>query len=103
MTKIELTEIHEGAWIELKDVKRLSWKAQKEITSALVDESISSNLDVAERLSIALIKGGYLLDDENRPISFPLTPETIGNVPALVVEKVASKFAELKAASVPNV
>lgn len=95
--KIELHELGNGFHVDIKDPKRMSWKEQKQITASFKDESVSSQLDVAEQIAISLIKGGYLLDENDRPISFPLTAETVNDVPAVVIEKVASKFAELKA------
>lgn len=94
--KIEFSELHEGAHVELKHPKKLSWKEQKAITVAFKDEDISSQLDVAERLAIALIKKGYILDADDKPVEFPLTEETVGNVPAVVIEEVTKKFAEIK-------
>jgi hypothetical protein len=94
--KIELLELGEGQFVEIKNPKVLSWGQQKKITSAMKDDSMESQLDVAETLAITLVKGGYVLDENNQPIAFPLTAESMDLLPALVVEKVASAFAEAR-------
>lgn len=94
--KLEFADLGDGQYVEIKDPKRLKWGEQKSIVSAFKDESVSAQLDVAERIAIALVKNGYLLDDENRPIAFPLTAETVGNVPAVVIEVVSKAFADAK-------
>jgi hypothetical protein len=95
--KIELTELGEGQFVEIKNPKVLSWGQQKKITSAMKDESMASQLDVAEVLTLSLVKGGYVLDENNQPVAFPLTTESIEVLPALVIEKVAGAFAEARA------
>lgn len=94
--RIDFPELHDGAFVEIKDPKKLTWKEQKNITKAFTNESMEAQMEVAERIALALIKSGYLLDDENRPVTFPLTDETVQNLPAMVVETVTTKFAELK-------
>jgi hypothetical protein len=94
--KIFLPELGEGQFIEIKNPKVLSWGQQKKITAAMKDDSIASQLDVAEVLTKSLVIGGYVLDEVNQPIAFPLTDETIENLPALVIEKVAGAFAEAR-------
>ena len=95
--RIELNELGEGQFVEIKSPKLLSWGTQKKITSAMKDDSIASQLDVAEVLTTSLVVGGYLLDENNQPIAFPLTAEGIEVVPALVIEKVAGAFASARA------
>jgi hypothetical protein len=94
--KIELTELGEGQFVEIKSPKTLSWGTQKKITSAMKDDSLASQLDVAEVLTITLVKGGYVLDENNQPITFPLTAESVELLPAVVIEKVAGAFADAR-------
>lgn len=101
--RIEFTaELGDGQFIEIKDPKRMSWGKQKAIAKAFKDESMDSNLDVAERVLIALAKAGHILDEDNVPVNFPITEENIDKVPAVVIEKVAQKFGELKAEATPK-
>lgn len=97
--KIEFLELHEGAHVEIKHPKLLSWKEQKSITTAYKEDDVSAQLDVAERLAIALIKKGYILDGDDKPVQFPLNADNVGDVPAIIIEAVTKKFAELKAES----
>lgn len=94
--KIVLVELGEGQFIEIKNPKVLSWGQQKKITSAMKDDSLASQLDVAEILTMTLVKGGYVLDENNQPIAFPLTAESIELLPAIVIEKVAGAFADAR-------
>lgn len=94
--RIELNEIGQGQHVEIKSPKTLSWGTQKKITSAMKDDSLASQLDVAEVLAITLIKGGYVLDENNAPVPFPLTAESVELLPALVIEKVAEAFADAR-------
>lgn len=94
--RIELTELGEGQFVEIKNPKVLSWGQQKKITSAMKDESMESQLGVAEILVITLVKNGYVLDEENKPVTFPLTAENVDLLPALVIEKVAAAFASTR-------
>lgn len=100
--KIELTELGEGQFVEIKSPKTLSWGTQKKITSAMKDDSIASQLDVAEVLTITLVKGGYVLDENNQPIPFPLTVESVELLPAVVIEKVAEAFASARSEATPK-
>lgn len=94
--KIELTELGEGQFVEIKNPKVLSWGQQKKITSAMKDDTMASQLDVAEVLTLSLVKSGYVLDENNVPINFPITAENIESLPAIVIEKVASAFADAR-------
>lgn len=100
--RIDLSVLGEGQFVEIKDVNKMSWKQQKALTSAFKEDSIEAQLDVAELLAVSLVKGGYLLDVEDKPVSFPLTAESVGDVPASVVEKVAEAFAQAKSAQIPK-
>jgi hypothetical protein len=100
--KIELTELGEGQFVEIKNPKVLSWGQQKKITSAMKDDSMESQLDVAETLALTLVKGGYVLDENNAPIPFPLTAEGIDLLPAIVIEKVAGAFADARSEATPK-
>jgi hypothetical protein len=94
--RIELAELGEGQFVEIKNPKVLSWGQQKKITGAMKDDSIASQLDLAETLTLTLVKGGYVLDEDNAPIAFPLTAEGIESLPAVVIEKVAGAFADAR-------
>jgi hypothetical protein len=100
--KIELTELGEGQFVEIKNPKVLSWGQQKKITGAMKDESMESQLEVAEVLTTTLVKGGYVLDENNQPIAFPLTAESIDLLPAMVIEKVAAAFADARSEATPK-
>lgn len=94
--RIELPELGEGQWIEMRDPKRLSWGKQKEIASTVKQDVISTQLDATELLAIALVKSGYVLDEDDKPIDFPLTKETISFVPSIVIEKISAEYANSK-------
>jgi hypothetical protein len=95
--RIELTELGEGQYVEMKDPKFLSWGLQKEITGIVMDnKNASAQLDIAEKVTVALVTAGNLLNEDGVPFTFPLTTSMIPNVPALVIERVSAKFAEMK-------
>lgn len=95
--RIDLHELGEGMHIVIKDPKRLSWKEQKEIIQAMGDgNDPAKQMESAEILAIALIKSGYVLDEDNHQIGFPLNKETVGRLPAVVVEKVLEAYAKEK-------
>jgi hypothetical protein len=77
--KIELTELGEGQFVEIKNPKVLSWGQQKKITTAMKDDSLASQLDVAEVLTITLVKGGYVLDENDQPITHSLLRQNQSN------------------------
>lgn len=95
--RIDLHELGEGMYVILKDPKRLSWKEQKEIIAAMGDgNDPAKQMEGAEVLAIALIKSGFVLDEDNHQVVFPLTKETVGRVPAVVIEKVLDAYAKVK-------
>lgn len=95
--KINLPDMGEGQYIELKDPKFLSWGVQKEITALAIEEAnTSAQLDVAEKIAIALIKTGFVLNEDGNQVVFPLTAETVKECPSPVIEAATTKFAELK-------
>jgi hypothetical protein len=95
--RIDLSELGEGQFIEMKDPKFLSWGVQKEITATVMDKKeASAQLDIAEKITIALVKTGNVFNEDGMPINFPLTAESIKDVPAAIIEKVSTKFAEFK-------
>ena len=86
-----------GQFVEMRDPKKLSWGAQKEIATALSDESVGSQMGVAEKLFLALVKDGYLLDMDDKPVVFPITdPEIVSTLPSVVVEEVTKRYAEYR-------
>lgn len=104
--RIDLTEqLGEGQYVEIRNPKLLPWGVQRELTSALKDNSLESQTLFAEKLAVRLIKSGYVLNEDGQPISFPLTDESVQFVPGVVVEAVASEFAKIrsKGADLPNV
>lgn len=100
--RLEFPELGEGFFVEIKNPKLLKWKEQKSIAVAYKDDSMSSQFDVAERVAVALIKTGYVLNDEGKQVTFPLDLETVGDLPSTIIEEVAKKFGELKQAQTPK-
>lgn len=100
--RIELPELGSGQWVEVKDPKRLPWGKQKQIAAVIKENDVATGLDATELLTIALVKSGYILDENDKPIEFPLTKETIAEVPSIVVEKVSVIYAESKAEVKPK-
>lgn len=94
--RIDFPQLGNGQFVEILDPKKMSWRAQKELTAAMKDESIAAQLEVAELIAVALIKKGYVLDAHDEPVTFPLTEESLVRVPAIVIEEVAKKFAEVR-------
>lgn len=94
--KIELPELGEGQWVEIRDPKRMSWGKQKQIAATVKEKEIATQLDATELLAIALVKAGYFLDEDDKPVQIPLSLDNILNVPAVVIEKVAAAYAESK-------
>lgn len=101
--RIDLTNLGENQYVEIRDPKFLSWGKQRELTQSLKDDSTESRMAFAEKLAVVLIRSGFVLDEDGNTIQFPLTDETVGNIPSLVVEAVGSTFADIrKSSSVPN-
>lgn len=101
--KIDLSQdLGADQFINIRDPKMLSWKAQKAIASAAKDNSMEANMGVAEAVALALVVNGNVLDENGQPVPFPLNAESIERVPAVVVERIAEKFAELKGATRKN-
>lgn len=96
MVRIHFPQLGEGQYIEMRDPKHLKWKEQKEISRLFKEDDTDSQLTATEKLALMLIKGGYILDEENRPVHFPLNEHTVQELPAMVIEEVVQKFAELK-------
>lgn len=95
--RIELEELGSGQWIEIRDPKRLSWGRQKEIAATVKQDVVSTQLDATELLAIALVKSGYVLDEDDKPINFPLSKENIADVPSILIEKISAEYAASKA------
>jgi hypothetical protein len=103
MIRIDFPELGEGQFVEIKDPKFLPWGLQKEITGIIMDKKeASAQLDIAEKVTVALVKSGNILNEDGVPFTFPLTASMIPNVPAIVIEKVSQKFAELKSPNRKN-
>jgi hypothetical protein len=101
--RIEFTEqLGDGQFVEIRDPRKMSWGQQKQITSALQDDTIYGQLETAERIAVAMVRSGYVLDADDKPVAFPLTAENVVGVPSVVIEEVAKKFAEIKAAVTPK-
>lgn len=85
--KIDLPELSDDQYVEMKAPKFLPWGVQKEITSLVTKESTESQLDVAEKLTVALIKSGNVLNEDGVPFVFPLNETTVKEIPAIIIEK----------------
>lgn len=98
--RVDIPELGADQFVEIKDPKFLPWGVQKEITAMVSgkgsDVETSAQLDVAERIAMAIIKGGNVVDEDNVPFTFPLTEESVKLIPSVVIERVTTKFAELK-------
>jgi hypothetical protein len=90
--RIDFPQLGEGYFVEIKDPKKLKWKEKKEITKQYKEGDIPAQLDLSEYIAVVLIKSGYMLDEDKKPITFPLTADTVGDVPADVVEEVVKAF-----------
>jgi hypothetical protein len=95
--RVDIAELGENQYVEIRDPKFLSWGLQKQITSIVMsDAKTDAQLDVAEMVAVAIIKNGNVLDEDGDPVVFPLTEETVKNCPSVVIEVVTAKFTELK-------
>lgn len=103
MFRIDLPELGADQYVQIKDPKFLSWGVQKSITALVSDDKelkeIGSQLGIAEKIAVALIKEGNVLNEDGVPFVFPLNNETVLEIPSCIIEKVALKFAELKGAT----
>lgn len=97
MVRIDLPELGEGQYVEIREPKYLKWKEEKELSKlANAADDMEAQLTAAEKLALMIIKGGYILDEDNKPFQFPLDENSIQELPGIVIETVAKKFAELK-------
>ncbi len=98
--RVELPELGENQFVEIRDPRYLPWGVQKEITTLLSSDAndMDAHMNVAEYVAISLVKNGNVLNEDGVPFVFPLTVDNVKEVPGVVVEKVAEKFAELKGA-----
>jgi hypothetical protein len=95
--RIDLTEqLGAGQYVEIRDPRLLPWGTQKRLQQILKDESIESQLTLAENIAVELIRGGHVLDENHVPIAFPLNGNDMERVPAVVIETVVQKFAEIR-------
>lgn len=94
--RVELEQLGQGQFVEIRDPKFLPWGVQRNLAISLKDESIQSQMEFAEKLSVLLIRNGYVLDEDDKPVQFPLTDSSVQNVPAVVIEAVAAKFGEVR-------
>lgn len=95
--RVDINELGENQYVEIRDPKFLSWGLQKQITNIVMGEAnTGAQLDVAEMVAVAIIKSGNILDENGDPIVFPLTEETVKECPSVVIEVVTAKFTELK-------
>lgn len=102
--RIEIEALGAGQYVEIRDPKFLPWGVQRDLASSLKGDSMDSQMEFAEKLAVKLIKGGNVLNEDGATVVFPLTSETVIDVPAVVIEAVGAKFAELrkKGADLPN-
>jgi hypothetical protein len=105
LIKIDLSEqLGEGQYVEIRNPKVLPWGEQRKLQAALKDNSVESQIEFAEQLAVSLAKNGNVFDENGNPVTFPLTSESLANVPAPVIEAIAVKFAEIRGqgANVPK-
>lgn len=105
LIRIELTEqLGEGQYVEIRNPKTLPWGEQKKLQLSLKDQSMESQVAFAEQLAISLAKNGNVADENGNPIQFPLTGESLNDVPGAVLDAIALKFADIKkqGANVPK-
>lgn len=100
--RIEFPELGPNQWVEIRDPKRMTWGEKKKIMEFGKDDSIHSSLEVADQIVLALVKNGYITDENGNPIPFPLTKENLDQLPAVVAERVVQAFNEANAAAVPK-
>lgn len=96
MVRIDFPELGEGQYVEIREPKYLKWREEKEFSKLYKDGDMEAQLTATEKLALMLIKGGYILDEDNKPFQFPLDENTIQDLPGMVIEAVVQKFAELK-------
>lgn len=103
--RIDLTEkLGEGQYVDIFDPKDLPWAEQKKLQSTMKDNSIESQGEFAEYLAIILTTNGNVFDWKGNAMVFPMTKESIGNIPAIVIEEIVKKYVEVrsKGADIPK-
>lgn len=95
--RIELHELGTDQYVEIHDpMAPLPWKVQRKLGLLHRDKNgeptDEAKLDMAEILTVALVKVGNVLDRDNKPIPFPLTNDTVGDVPGELVMAVLNAF-----------
>lgn len=98
--RIDLPQLGEGQYVEMRDPKFLDWGTQKKITSAMANPTVDAQIGVAEQVALNLIKSGHVLNEDDVPFDFPLNEETVLKVPAIAIEAVTNKYIELKSVKV---
>lgn len=104
LIKIDLSELGEGQYVEIKDPKIMPYGFQKQLQEKFKDESLEARLDGIEFMVLKLIKNGYVLDEDDNPIPFPITQESLLLLPMFVINTVVKKYGEIakQEANIPN-
>jgi len=102
--RIALDELGAGQFLEIRDPNRLSWGLQKKLSQVMStdEDDVSSKVESAEILAIALIKAGNVLDWDGNPIVFPLTSVTVADLPAEALVAVVKEFGKLREGNDPK-
>jgi hypothetical protein len=93
--RIEFPEINPELWIELRDMKTLSWKERKTIQAVALKESELSGINMIEKYIISLATSGNILNSNNQPISFPLSQDGLEQIPGFIIEKLGFIVGEI--------
>jgi hypothetical protein len=100
--RIEFPELGHNQWIEIRDPKWMTWGEKKKFLEQGKDETIESQLNMADHIVLALVKNGHITNEHGQPIPFPLTKESLDQLPAIVVERISEEFAKSNREAVPK-
>lgn len=98
--RIDLPELGANQFVVMRDPNVLPWRVQRQLASYADKDDLDSKMQSAETLAVALLKDGNVLDWDGKRIPFPVTTETVGDLPAEVLVAVINKFGEMRGASV---
>ncbi|WP_407310514.1 hypothetical protein [Desulfosporosinus sp. SB140] len=104
LIKIDLSELGEGQYVEIKDPKIMPYGFQKQLQEKFKNDSIDSIFGGTEFAVLKLIKNGYVLDEDDNPIPFPINAESLLLLPMLAINTVMLKYGEIakQGANIPN-
>lgn len=92
--RIDFPELSKSEHVVIRNLKRMSWGRKREIMEQMKDDSMFSQLNAAERITMMLITGGHILDENEMPINFPLNEQTVKDLPDCVVQRVVEEFSK---------